>query len=208
MATFMTGLLGNEYNRRLKPSNVPITGGVQQGPATYDEATKFLWQQPEEDRFRAEMEQPPPSQAPYDDPLKKIGLLDRGLDPSLLKNLEAARKELKLTPEEDNLYQRHLENLWGSGGVDNPDGSRSSLYQAVVPGSNGYHNIPTVWGGKILPIEQALQRAQPLDQFPAYKTPEEADDRYMKMHDYMQKDTGDYFAIRRPQPLTGLLGDR
>lgn len=141
------------------------------------------------------------------------GLLDQngGIDESMLRNYRAADKALKMTPQEQDLYRRHLTNLWGSGGVDNPDGSRSSLYQAVMQGPSGqYHNIPTVYDGAILPPDQAVQKAAEIgwDQFPAYKTPEEADARYMQMHDYMGKDTGDYFAVRRPQPSapSGLLG--
>lgn len=134
-----------------------------------------------------------------------MGLLDAigpRLDDSQLKNFNAAQKALKLTPEEQALYQRHLTNLWGSGGVDNPDGSRSTLYQAVMEGPGGYHSIPTVWEGKIVPPEEAAKRAAAVgwDQFPAYKTPEEADARYMKMHDFMDKDTADYFAVRGPSP--------
>jgi hypothetical protein len=133
------------------------------------------------------------------------------LDETQLKHYQAADKALKLTPEEKALYYRHLENLWGNGGVDNPDGSRSSLYQAVEQGPGGqYHNIPTVWDGAILQPDQARKKVDAVgwDKFPAYETPEQADDRYMQMHDYMNRDTGDYFAVRGPQPLLpqGLLG--
>ena len=61
------------------------------------------------------------------------------IDEAQLGNYRAADKALKLTPEEQALYRRHLENLWGSGGVDNPDGSRSSLYQAVEQGPGGQY---------------------------------------------------------------------
>jgi delta 1-pyrroline-5-carboxylate dehydrogenase len=48
----------------------------------------------------------------------------------------AARSAFKTwgqtTPQERSLYQRHLTNLTGPGGVDNPDGSRSTLFQATV----------------------------------------------------------------------------
>jgi hypothetical protein len=37
-----------------------------------------------------------------------------------VSNLEAADKTLNLTPQERALYQRHLTNLSGPGGVDNP----------------------------------------------------------------------------------------
>jgi len=36
-------------------------------------------------------------------------------------NFTAATREMELTPQEQALYQRHLSNLYGPGGVDNPD---------------------------------------------------------------------------------------
>jgi len=46
-------------------------------------------------------------------------------------NLTAADAELKLSPQERSLYERHLTNLIGSGGVDNADGSRSTIKDAT-----------------------------------------------------------------------------
>jgi hypothetical protein len=98
---------------------------------------------------------------------------------------------------------RHLANLWGPGGVDNPDGSRSSLYQVGFIGPDGrQYNVPSVYNGQILPPDDAIARAKQsgLSQFPSYATPQQAEARYQAMHDYMDRDTGDYFAIRRPDP--------
>ncbi len=142
--------------------------------------------------------------------LKKLGgVVPSGLSPPgeiapiepQASNLGAADAALKLTPQEKNLYERHLKNLNGPGGVDNPDGSRSTLYQAVVEGDGKFYNIPTVWDGKILPVPQAIQRAAQVgwDKFPSYKTAAEADARYEAMHKFMERDTADYLK-KRPAP--------
>ncbi|MCK1445429.1 hypothetical protein IVB43_23880 [Bradyrhizobium sp. 48] len=109
-------------------------------------------------------------------------------------NLEAADAAMKLTPQERALYQRHLTNLNGPGGVDNPDGSRSTLYQATVDHGGKTYSIPTVWDGKILSVEEAVKRVQAegWDKFPAYGSPEEAETRYQKMHGFMEEDTAAY----------------
>jgi hypothetical protein len=133
------------------------------------------------------------------------------------ENRNAAQVEMNLTPEERALYQRHIDNLNGPGGVDNPDGSRSSLYQTVEEHDGKFYNVPTVWDGKIqtekwtdpksgktfdIPNKTALDNINKTgwDKFPAYATPEQADARYEQMHGYMDKDTGAYMAGRgQPQ---------
>ena len=133
------------------------------------------------------------------------------------ENRNAAQVEMNLTPEERALYQRHIDNLNGPGGVDNPDGSRSSLYQTVEEHDGKFYNVPTVWDGKIqtekwtdpksgktfdIPNKTALDNINKTgwDKFPAYATPEQADARYEQMHGYMDKDTGAYLAGRgQPQ---------
>ena len=133
------------------------------------------------------------------------------------EHLNEANEALDLTPQEGDLYKMHLMNLHGSGGVDNTDEqgnvtSRSSLYQATEQGPDGrWYNIPTVWGGKIetekwtdpstgkehdIPNATALANVRKMgwDRFPSYNSPQEADERYMQMHHFMEKDTGDYFA--------------
>ena len=114
------------------------------------------------------------------------------------ENFQAAQQDLKLTPQEADLYQRHLSNLYGSGGVDNPDGSRSTLYQLSFEGNGKTYNVPTVYNGAILPPDQAITKAyeQGIDKFPSYNTPEEAEARYNAMHGYMERDTGKYLAAR------------
>jgi hypothetical protein len=138
--------------------------------------------------------------------------------PPLQYNLGAADQALDLTSQEKNLYRMHLRNLTGSGGVDHPDGSRSSLYQTVQQGPDGrYYNIPTVWNGKIetqpyvqpgtgktfdVANQTALDNVAKLGwkQFPAYDTPEQADERYDAMHKFMDQDTGLFLASRKQNP--------
>lgn len=126
-------------------------------------------------------------------------------------NLEAADAAMNLTPQERALYQRHLTNLYGSGGVDNPDGSRSTLYQTVEEHNGRFYNVPTVWNGRVetqpwtrpsdgktfsIPSDVAMAniKREGWDNFPSYASPEEADARYEQMHSFMEKDTADYFA--------------
>ena len=119
------------------------------------------------------------------------------------ENFNAANRDMGLTPQEQALYQRHLTNLTGPGGVDNANGSRSTLYQTSVEGPGGRtYNIPTVWDGKILPPAEAIRRVAEIgwDKFPSYGSEDEAEARYQQMHNYMERDTGDYLRSRG-QPL-------
>lgn len=125
-------------------------------------------------------------------------------------HFQDADEALGFNKQEADLYKRHLDNLWGDGGVTNPNGSRSSLYQAVQPHDGKFYNIPTVWNGKIetqswvhpqtgktweVPNQTALDNVEKegWDKFPSYSTSKEADDRYQDMHGFMEQDTGDYF---------------
>jgi hypothetical protein len=131
-------------------------------------------------------------------------------------NFKQAIKDLDLNRQERTLYQRHLFNLWGPGGVNNPDGSRSTLYQAVQEHNGKYYNIPTVWNGKRevekwtrpsdgkvfdVPNKKALANVEKegWDKFPAYDDPNTADKRYEQMHNYMEKDTGAFFDVMSPR---------
>jgi hypothetical protein len=121
-----------------------------------------------------------------------------------------AMKDLKMNEQEQFLYQMHLKNLHGNSGVDhppnreNPEGARSSLMQTTVTFGDRTYNIPTVWGGKILPVKDAIEQARKegLDKFPSYSTREEAESRYNKMHGYMEKDTKDYLRNKRQYDFT------
>jgi hypothetical protein len=107
-----------------------------------------------------------------------------------------------LSPQEQFLYLHHMKNLVNGGEIFNKDGTKSTMLQAVVgPIGKKFYNIPTVWDGKALPVEQALDRAKKvgLHKWPSYDTPEAADDRYIgQMHDNMEQDMGQF----TPAPLT------
>ena len=116
-------------------------------------------------------------------------------------NFNAARKDMKLSPQEEQLYQRHLTNLYGPGGVnnppdkDNPKGSRSTLFQATVEHGGKFYLIPTVWNGKKLPVSDAVKlvRSEGWSNFPSYNSVDAAEKRYQRMHSYMERDTQRYF---------------
>lgn len=126
-------------------------------------------------------------------------------------NFNKAKADLGLNDQESALYQRHLDNLYSDKGVNHPDGSRSTLYQAVESHEGKFYNIPTVWDGKVetepwtrpsdgrqfdVPNQTALDNVnkEGWDTFPSYGTPDEADNRYSAMHDYMEQDTLDWRA--------------
>jgi len=131
----------------------------------------------------------------------------------LPQRVASVTKELNLNPQEQFLYQTHLNNLWGSGGVDHSDtGARSSLYQSVQEHEGKFYNIPTVWNGKIetepwtrpsdnktfdVPNQTALGNVEATgwDKFPSYSTAKEADERYDEMHKYMEEDTASYLNM-------------
>jgi Phage tail lysozyme len=124
-------------------------------------------------------------------------------------NLRDADAAMKLTPQEKDLYQRHLTNLTGPGGVDNPDGSRSTLFQTTVEHDGKFFTIPTVYDGKILwnqnapdKAAEAVKKAEQIgwNKFPSYKTEDEAEARYQQMHTFMEKDTATYMASKDGLP--------
>lgn len=118
-------------------------------------------------------------------------------------NFEQAKSDLNLTSQEQDLYRQHLTNLWGDGGVnnpptaDNPNWTRSTLRQMSMEQDGKTYNVPTVHEGKILSNDEAADKAvaNGLDKYPSYASEDEAESRYSKMHDYMEKDTMDYFGV-------------
>ncbi len=121
-------------------------------------------------------------------------------------HFSAALRGLQMSPQEQALYMRHLMNLYGSGGVDNEDGSRSTLYTANMGIGDKAYNLPTVYNGAILPPDASVVDRRPtaignalsqgLDKFPSYQSPFEAENRYTQMHNYMDRDTADYMATK------------
>jgi hypothetical protein len=106
-------------------------------------------------------------------------------------NMKAvATKKLGLSDEEQFLYQHHLDNL-AKGGVAAPGGKTSTILAQTVESDGKHYVIPTVWDNKIVSGDQATKNAQAIgfDKFPSYDSEVEAENRYMQMHDYMDKDT-------------------
>lgn len=125
-------------------------------------------------------------------------------------HLEEAHSAMNLSPQESALYARHLNNLWGEGGVDNEDGSRSTLYAYTGKfndkeiADSGLHQdlanktfvVPSVKNGQILSANDSFKNAvsEGIEKFPHYDSDQQALSRYMQMHDYMERDTSDYKA--------------
>jgi hypothetical protein len=109
-------------------------------------------------------------------------------------NFSAAMSTLNMTPQEQNLYQHHLDNLSGDGKVTQPNGDISTVLQAVVGHDGLFYNIPLVWDGKTLSPDDAAKRAgaQGWQNWPAYATADAADARYAQMHNFMEKDTANF----------------
>lgn len=129
--------------------------------------------------------------------------------PQSVSSFNQAVQQLGLTPQEQNLYQHHLSNLWGGGRVVQPGGDVSTVLQSVVQGPDGrFYNIPTVWNGQALPVDAAQRQAALAGwgNWPAYATPEAADARYMAMHGMMERDTAAWLAQNpNADPLTAML---
>ena len=129
--------------------------------------------------------------------------------PQSVSSFNQAVSQLGLNPQEQNLYQHHLSNLWGGGRVVQPGGDVSTVLQAVVQGPDGrYYNIPTVWNGQALPVDAAQRQAALAGwgNWPAYASPEAADARYMDMHGLMERDTAAWLAQNpNADPMTAML---
>jgi len=115
----------------MPPAKLPEDWKPQEGEGQAPPATDFDKQQapvPYTGEFKSEAA---PEAAPAPQQLTSEGLYaygqkqlaDRAGAPQT--NFDAANKSLNMTPQEQALYQRHLTNFYGTGGVDNSDGSRS-----------------------------------------------------------------------------------
>ena len=120
--------------------------------------------------------------------------LSRTVSGPRANHMAEADAEMSLTPQEKYLYNTHLANLNGPGKVVYPMGDISSLYQMSFERDGKTYNIPTIWGGKALPPDDAVKAAEAtgLERFPSYATPKEAEDRYGQLHDYLARDTNDF----------------
>lgn len=117
-------------------------------------------------------------------------------------NLDAANAALTLTPEERALYELHLGNLYGQGGIDQPGGARSTVLITRVEIDGRTYLMPTVFGGRQLrpgtpEFRAAIEAAGGPGAFPSYATDDEAKTRYDRLHEYFERDTQEY--QRRPR---------
>lgn len=104
--------------------------------------------------------------------------------------------------DEESLYWHHRGELAG-GGVQQPGGERSTLYQAALPGPGGRsYNVPTVWDGQIVTTDEARDRAAGQGwRFPSYATPDAADLAYeARVHPRAAADTARYEELHEPFP--------
>ena len=103
-------------------------------------------------------------------------------------NFDAAMKQLNMNQQEQFLYGMHMQNLQ-AGGVPN-QGKTSTLFAATFEIDGRAFVVPTVWYGKIVSPDEALQNAREvgLQNFPSYKSEGEAQARYDTMHNFMEKD--------------------
>lgn len=117
---------------------------------------------------------------------------DKAPSPSNLPSAPGM-KSLGLTPQEQFLYQWHVNNITGQNGgkaVHNSDGSTSTILQMSEPVNGKWYNVPSVWDGKKHTEDQAFDHAAKMgwDKWPSYATEKEAEARYQKMHAFMEKD--------------------
>lgn len=121
-------------------------------------------------------------------------------DKLLQSPYERAQAGMDLNPQERSLYERHLGNLSSKGGVDNPDGSRSTLYVGTYGVDDKTYVLPRVRDGKILSADDAFNAAKKegLDKYPSYDSQDKAEKRYQDMHQYMEEDTKAFLKSRDP----------
>ena len=117
-----------------------------------------------------------------------------------MEPIDHAQQAMQLTPQERMLYARHLSNLNGTGKVVQPNGSVSTLYQMSVTGpDHKIYNIPSIYDGKMVTPQEAIQRAERegWQYFPSYPDAKTAEARYQQMHGYMEQD------LTRPRQFSG-----
>ncbi len=110
--------------------------------------------------------------------------------------LNQVAHDLQLSPQEQFLYQHHLDNLVGPGGVTNADGSRSTVLQTSAERDGQTYNLPTVWNGQELEPRAAYGPVGQVgwNRFPAYPDDTTAEARYAQMHRYMDEDVANTYG--------------
>jgi hypothetical protein len=125
----------------------------------------------------------------YRDPTAGLGGVGNVLGMYPNRNMLAANAAMRLTPQEMALYQHHLDNAQ-KGGVQNPDGTTSTLYQLSFDDGGRTYNVPTIYGNTRLSPDDAIALARKigLQNFPSYASDFEAENRYHRMHNYLERD--------------------
>jgi|SRR5215813_229452 len=107
------------------------------------------------------------------------------------RNYKDAVGDLNLNPQEQYLYRHHLENLKAGGlRASGPEGPVSTLRAMTTQIGDRVYTLPTVWDNKQLSPEESVKRAKKvgLDKFPSYSDDYQANQRYHKMHEYIDRD--------------------
>lgn len=116
-----------------------------------------------------------------------------------LTHYNRANESLKMTPQEQAFYKRHLSNL-GKGPLATQSGGQSTVLGTTVGSDGKVYLVPTIWGdqklqafdpnkpGEMKHIMNMIEEAGGLDTFPSYASEEEAQKRYKSIHEFMEQD--------------------
>jgi hypothetical protein len=98
------------------------------------------------------------------------------------------------TPQEQAALDYHRRHLAGRTYLQNPDGSLTTFYGAIVGPDDGmYRLIPTYWGGARREVPEAMEFAMRSGiDFPSYKSLGRAEAAERALHDIMTEDTRKY----------------
>jgi hypothetical protein len=97
---------------------------------------------------------------------------------------------LSLSPEELNALNYHRGNLAPGKYLPQENGGITTFYGARMSVPEGVMYYPTYWEGKILPPQDALEKARGSGiKFPVYKNDKEAAKRESVIHGIMNSDT-------------------
>lgn len=93
-----------------------------------------------------------------------------------------------MSAQERYLYDHHLSNL--AQPVENTDGTRSTLRAFSATFGDKTYMLPSIWNNQQRSIDESVELAkrQGLDNFPSYASVDEAEARYGKMHELIEKD--------------------
>jgi hypothetical protein len=118
------------------------------------------------------------------------------------KYLSLADRNLRLNRRETRLYERHLDNLYGSGGVDDGLGGRATLLSDIVSEGGRHYIVPRIWDGKVLSSSEALKmaRKESLRRLPAYSSKAKAEARLRDIHEYMDMDSEVWLSAQVTTP--------